>query len=96
MIAIPRGLPAQILTAMTGRDWMSTGQIVDAIDEANRIGEDDPGVGFVAVAMWLIERRDKAEGIKWRRNEGGVRSEWRIQSHDTRGCGMPRPFTRGS
>jgi hypothetical protein len=48
VIAIPHGLAAEVLRALQDGP-RTTGQIVDAIDQARGRGEEEPGVGLAPV-----------------------------------------------
>lgn len=75
-IIIPHALAADVLRALQDGAWHSTGYVVDAIDEARGVGDEDPGVGFSPVWQALhalsesrphavIARRD-LDGTMWR------------------------------
>ena len=57
MIAIPHGLAAEVLRALQDGP-RTTGQIVDAIDQARGRGEEEPGVGLAPVWRAAIDLRD--------------------------------------
>ena len=54
MIAIPHGLAAEVLRALQDGP-RTTGQIVDAIDKARGIVDDEPGAGFSPVWSAAID-----------------------------------------
>ncbi len=54
MIAIPHGLAAEVLRALQDGP-RTTGQIVDAIDQARGRGEEEPGVGLAPVWQAAID-----------------------------------------